>query len=149
MRPARLLRPLRWLPPHLPETLIAQACNHLLHDAIADGQLDELHDRTLRIELHDPRLDLNFTLRHGRIRPAPAGWPLATTIRAQTADLILVLDQRVDPDTLFFRRRLHISGDTSLGLTVKNLLDGIDPEGLPSPPRILLHKIAGALSVEY
>lgn len=149
IRPARLLHPLRWLPPHLPEALIAQACNHLLHDALAEGQLDELDSRELLVELHEPRLDLRFTLAQGRIRPAPPGWPPAVTIRAHAEDLLLVLDRQIDPDTLFFRRRLHISGDTALGLTVKNLLDGLDPERLPSPPRVLLHKIAGATPVEY
>ena len=31
-----------------------------------------------------------------------------------------------DPDTLFFNRKLHIEGDTELGLITKNLLDSVD-----------------------
>lgn len=149
LRPGRLLQPLSGLPPQLPESIIALACSHLLRDAIADGQLDELQGRALRIELHEPRLDLNFTMGQRRIRPAPAAWPPAATIRARTEDLILVLDQRVDPDTLFFRRRLRISGDTALGLRVKNLLDGLDPDQLPRPLRSLLHGMATSASPDY
>lgn len=145
VRPSRLLRPLRWLPPRAVETPVALACNHLLREAIAEGELDGLQDRALHVELHDPRLDLRFTLCRGRIRPAPIGWAPAATIRARVDDLLLVLDQRVDPDTLFFRRRLRVSGDTALGLTVKNLLDGIDPGNLPPPLRRVLHEIADAI----
>lgn len=145
VRPARLLRPLRWLPPQLPESIIALSCSHLLREAIADGQLDDLAGRLLLVELHDPRLDLRFTLERGRIRPAPPHWPPAVTVRAHAEDLLLVLDQRVDPDTLFFRRRLHISGDTAMGLTVKNLLDSLDTDMLPVPVRRLLGGLANTI----
>lgn len=141
-RPARLLRPLQWLPPQLPESIIALSCSLLLREAIADGQLDDLAGRLLLVELHEPRLDLHFTLERERIRPAPRRWPPAVTIRAHAEDLLLVLDQRVDPDTLFFRRRLHVSGDTALGLTVKNLLDSLDTGTLPAPVRRLLCGLA-------
>lgn len=46
--------------------------------------------------------------------------------------------QQEDPDTLFFQRRLLISGETDLGLEVKNLLDAVDPEQLPAVVRELL-----------
>jgi len=31
-----------------------------------------------------------------------------------------------DPDTLFFKRKLQIEGDTELGLITKNLLDSVE-----------------------
>ena len=37
--------------------------------------------------------------------------------------MILMASQKVDPDTLFFNRELTITGDTNLGLEVKNLID--------------------------
>jgi len=47
-------------------------------------------------------------------------------------DLYLIATQRTDPDTLFFQRRLKITGDTELGLALKNLLDTIElSERLP------------------
>ena len=47
-------------------------------------------------------------------------------------DLVLIAGRKQDPDTLFFQRRLKIEGDTELGLEVKNLIDAIDIEQLPS-----------------
>jgi predicted lipid carrier protein YhbT len=38
--------------------------------------------------------------------------------------------RKEDADTLFFRRQLKTSGDTELGLHVKNFLDGLEPETL-------------------
>ena len=49
-------------------------------------------------------------------------------ISASLRDFIALWLREEDPDTLFFARRLTIEGDTDLGLTVKNLLDGIDWE---------------------
>ena len=51
-------------------------------------------------------------------------------------DLLLIAGRKEDPDTLFFQRRLKIEGDTELGLEVKNLIDAIELEHLPS----LVHK---------
>ena len=51
----------------------------------------------------------------------------------RTAFLLLASRQE-DPDTLFFRRRLVIEGDTELGLAVKNLVDSLDPDLMP--PRV-------------
>ena len=52
-------------------------------------------------------------------------------IRGRLRDFVALANQEVDPDTLFFRRRLQISGDTDLGLQVKNLMFGTEITGLP------------------
>jgi predicted lipid carrier protein YhbT len=44
---------------------------------------------------------------------------------------LLLATRKEDADTLFFRRQLKTSGDTELGLYVKNFLDGLEPETLP------------------
>ena len=52
---------------------------------------------------------------------------------------------QVDPDTLFFRRKLAIEGNTELGLTLKNFLDSQDPEQLiPAPVYRLAKHLASA-----
>ncbi|MNT73963.1 SCP-2 sterol transfer family protein [compost metagenome] len=53
------------------------------------------------------------------------------TIRGNWREFLLLASRQEDPDTLFFRRRLVIEGDTELGLTLKNLIDSLDPEVLP------------------
>lgn len=129
--PAALLRPAQWLPHPLLEALVAGATQHLLHDALADHALDLLEGRILAIRIVDPDIRLRFTLAQGRIRSADAGLP-DVTITAAADDLLLLVAQRADPDTLFFHRRLRIAGDTELGLAVKNVLDTIDLSVLPA-----------------
>lgn len=57
-------------------------------------------------------------------------------------DLILIAARKQDPDTLFFQRRLQIEGDTELGLYVKNLMDAIDLDSMPSTLRVALLQLA-------
>ena len=52
----------------------------------------------------------------------------------QPRDYVQLALRNADPDTLFFERRLTISGDTDVGLIVKNALDRIEP---PLPQRLL------------
>ena len=56
-------------------------------------------------------------------------------------DLVLIAGRKEDPDTLFFQRRLSIEGDTELGLEVKNLMDSVDLDLLPTPLKTLLNQI--------
>ncbi len=50
------------------------------------------------------------------------------TFHASAEDFVRLALRLEDPDTLFFNRRLIIEGDTDLGLTVKNMLDGLELE---------------------
>jgi O2-independent ubiquinone biosynthesis accessory factor UbiT len=139
--PAALLRPAQWLPHPLVEALVARVTGHLLHEALADHALDLLEGRILAIRILDPEIRLRFTLAEERIRSADAGLP-DVTITAAADDLLLLVAQRADPDTLFFHRRLRIAGDTELGLAVKNVLDTIDLGALPSALRRALGHLA-------
>ncbi|MBA1147905.1 SCP2 sterol-binding domain-containing protein [Ectothiorhodospiraceae bacterium WFHF3C12] len=111
-----------------------------LREPLADGDLDELEGQTVRVEIHEPRLDLSLTVERGRIMPSRSA--PAVTIRAQAEDLLLVAAQRLDPDTLFFQRRLSMSGDTALGLVVKNVLDTVAAAGLPAALAPWLYRLA-------
>ncbi len=55
------------------------------------------------------------------------------TIRSTVSGFLALALRREDPDTLFFTRRLVMTGDTELGLVVKNVLDAIDWSRLPLP----------------
>jgi predicted lipid carrier protein YhbT len=56
---------------------------------------------------------------------------------AKLADLFRLIRAETDADTLFFQRRLRISGDTELGLIVKNWLDA-------APRPAWLQRMSGA-----
>ena len=53
---------------------------------------------------------------------------------ANLSAYLQLLARQEDPDTLFFNRELEISGDTELGLIVKNMLDAVDWPSLPQLP---------------
>jgi predicted lipid carrier protein YhbT len=87
----------------------------------------------------EPLLGKSFTLEaidlgvRVRIEYGPAGFrarfrsgPTDLTVRASAADYVRLALRREDPDSLFFTRRLVMTGDTDAGLVVKNLLDAID-----------------------
>ncbi len=139
--PQQLLAPAQFLPTPLLETLIARLARELLAEAIADGALDLLEHRLLAVHVTEPTLRLRFTLDDGQLRRGHAG-PADVTITGRAEDLIRLAARRTDPDTLFFQRRLRLSGDTELGLAVKNVLDTVALDTLPRPILSVLAHLA-------
>jgi predicted lipid carrier protein YhbT len=63
----------------------------------------------------------------------PAATPAEALVRGEVTDLLLLASRLEDADTLFFHRRLQLTGDVELGLLVRNLLDRLPWETLPRP----------------
>ena len=61
-------------------------------------------------------------------------------MRGSVTDLLLLAGRLEDADTLFFQRRLVLTGDTELGLTARNLLDRLPWESVPLGLRIVLNR---------
>ena len=85
--------------------------------------LEPLRGKVVRLEILElgtgPQLTLcSFGLRPSFARPD-------VTIRASLRDYVALALRREDADTLFFRRRLVIEGDTALGLALKNGIDSL------------------------
>jgi predicted lipid carrier protein YhbT len=110
----------------------------LLAAPLREGQLDFLDGRRLGIAVSDRGLGWGFELRHGRLRATEA--PAEATVRGSATDLMLLASRLEDADTLFFQRRLELTGDTELGLTARNLLDRLPWESVPLGVRILLNR---------
>ena len=123
------------LPTTPPSLAFSLAANRLLWPALLDLDWQSIVGRRYAIRVKDLGLSLNFTVTQRGFAP-DAGVP-ELTISATARDFVLLLTRREDPDTLFFSRRLVSEGDTELGLSVKNLLDAVDPEAvlcrLPAP----------------
>jgi predicted lipid carrier protein YhbT len=119
-------------PPSLAFSILA---NRLLWPAMQSLDWQPLAGRRYAIRVKDLGLSLRFTV--GQRGFAPDSGTPDLTVSATARDFLLLLARREDPDTLFFSRRLVSEGDTELGLTVKNLLDALDPEAvlrrLPAP----------------
>lgn len=129
--PALLAKPITLIPGRVHASLISTALNKLFHEQIADGELDFLSGRYLRIEVMDVgiRFILSFD---GRNFSAAIGKRSPDLVfRGNLHDFLQLAARREDSDTLFFQRRLKIEGDTDMGLGIKNFLDAIEVETLP------------------
>ena len=119
--------------PYFAQRLAMQrSLNKVFAEAIDDGLFDILDDRWMQLRIHDLGLQWCITKspRSNQLVVARQA-PVEVTIAGNWREFLLLASRQEDPDTLFFRRRLQIDGDTELGLAVKNLIDSLDPESLP------------------
>ncbi len=107
--------------------------NRTLRRQLAEGEFEFLIGRVLTVSITDLEVRWSFSANATGDRIVKATGPADATIRADSAALLLVAARRVDPDTLFFQRRLMVAGDTELGLRAKNLLDTLELDDLPPP----------------
>ncbi|WP_157953694.1 ubiquinone anaerobic biosynthesis accessory factor UbiT [Oceanimonas marisflavi] len=129
-----------WLHAPLLEPLLRRVLAEPLHQ----GELGFLEGRRLQILVPDIEYRLTLTLAGNTLRVLPDA-SADVVIRAAFNDLIRLSNQDCDPDTLFFQRRLLITGDTELGLECKNLLDRLEPGLQPVWFRRLLALMARVL----
>ncbi len=136
----KLLKPtLSIVPFSIQKKSLLTALHSVFKEAITDDDFKFLQDKWLRISVTDLALDWLISFDDGQLIMAKNGsqTDVNVTFSASSEDLLLIAGRKEDPDTLFFQRRLKIEGDTELGLEVKNLIDALDIEQLPS----LVHKI--------
>lgn len=131
LRQRLLALPLRLMPAPVQRHLLEPALNLALRVPIERGDLDFLDQRRLRLRVTDAGCAWRFSLRDGHLVVLADG-EAEVSIRGDLAAFATLAGRKVDPDTLFFQRRLLIEGDTELGLAIKNLLDSLDPEELPA-----------------
>lgn len=91
------------------------------------SELALLEDKLFRVRVLDTGGEACYTYRDGLFRPVFR--PEREADLAFSANLsayLQLLARQEDPDTLFFNRELEITGDTELGLIVKNMLDAVE-----------------------
>ena len=126
----------------LPEPLLRLGATRfidlVLAAPLAAGALDGLAGRRLGVEATD--LDQRWIVAVGQrsLEVLPPATPAEAMVRGEVTDLLLLASRLEDADTLFFHRRLQLTGDVELGLTVRNLLDQLPWESLPRPLRTAL-----------
>lgn len=123
----------RHVPFGMQKLVIEQAMKRLFAEPLDDGEFDVLEGRWLRIEVTDLGMAWSLTRDAVGLRVARNS-PVDVLIRGNWREFLLLASRQEDPDTLFFRRRLVIEGDTDLGLAVKNLVDSLDSDLMP--PRV-------------
>ncbi|MFW5823902.1 MAG: ubiquinone anaerobic biosynthesis accessory factor UbiT [Marinobacter sp.] len=118
------------VPFELKQLVTETALNRLFAAAIADGEFDDFEGRTLRLEIDGGQPGVTLGFWQGRLRTVEG--PGEATIRGGWRAFHQLANRKLDPDQLFFQRRLIIEGDTELGLGIKNLLDSLEWRlGLP------------------
>ncbi|OZG72333.1 hypothetical protein BTA51_16500 [Hahella sp. CCB-MM4] len=132
--------PFRTLPSQVQCLVMRQIIERILGDRIAEGDFDSLVSRRVRISVVDMNLDLEFGLSPQRNVVVTKGQDADTEIRGDALAFMQIATHSVDPDTLFFQRRLLILGDTELGHEVKNLMDSVDIEQIPRPLQNLINR---------
>jgi predicted lipid carrier protein YhbT/chorismate mutase len=139
--PPRRMRPLlRAIPPRWRAHAVSAVLGRALAPLGAGDALAFMHERRLGIEVSDLDLRWIFTWDGGGLRVCDA--PAEATVRGSLTDLLLLASRLEDADTLFFQRRLELSGDTELGLTLRNVLDRLPWEQVPLGLRIALNRLA-------
>jgi predicted lipid carrier protein YhbT len=133
--------PLKFTPFALQRQLLEQVLGWQFRQALADGDLEFLESRWLKIEVRDLELQWFVTVENGRLVVSQQA-EADVSFSGDANDLVLIAARKQDPDTLFFQRRLQIEGDTELGLYVKNLMDAIDLDAMPAPLRVGLLQLA-------
>lgn len=122
-----LALPLRLVPIKAHSLALAKVLTEVMKEAIVEGELDFLEGRKVGIEVDDIGARYRLGLSDGKIRGYGERDPADATITGDLHDLLLLAARREDADTLFFQRRLRMSGDTELGLYLKNFLDAFEP----------------------
>lgn len=118
------------LPRNFVQTSLSIWLNKIFKAAVARGELQFVEQRKVCICVTDLALDFSVSLKKSRLCVALFPSDAEVKLSANTGDLLMMITGRVDPDTLFFRRRLMISGDTELGLELKNFFDRLDAKSL-------------------
>ncbi|MFU8785566.1 ubiquinone anaerobic biosynthesis accessory factor UbiT [Aliidiomarina sp.] len=136
------------LPAPLTNAGLQFTLNQFFKPDLRAGRFSFLAAKTVHVVVADIGLAFYIALNPHHMRPElmvsnPGSQEADILFRGDMNDLLLLITQRVDPDTLFFRRKLMLIGDTELGLELKNLLDTIElHERLPKPLYQLSSEVA-------
>jgi len=102
---------------------------------LPEGELNLLEGKLFRVRINDTGGEASYTYRDGMFRPVfRADRDPDLAFAANLSAYLQLLARQEDPDTLFFNRELEITGDTELGLIVKNMLDAVEWPTLPQLP---------------
>ena len=124
--PAPVAALLSHLPAYPAALALTTARNASVARQLPADVADRLLHKRLRIQVRDARVTLDFTWTGGAFAPRARHAETDLCISASAHDFVRLAQRQVDPDTLFFNRRLAMEGDTELGLLVKNTIDAIE-----------------------
>lgn len=134
----------RIMPTKLENHFVLYQVKRLSQPFLDEGEIDFLDDKVVLVEIAELSAQWLFTKIGNQLIMLEEAEAVSISAKPDvvfngTVDaLVLMASQKVDPDTLFFNRKLSITGDTELGLEVKNLFDQFDLDLLDKPFRKVL-----------
>lgn len=138
--PQALAAPLRLVPASLMSWGSQRAVDAVMAESLASGSLDHLDGRRVGVEVIDLDLRWVIAIEERRVKVLEPAAQAEATVRGSATDLLQLAARREDADTLFFQRRLQLTGDVELGLMVRNMLDQLPWESVPAPLRMALDR---------
>ena len=124
------IKKLAGLLPAYPATQIfVTAFNLTVWKKLQDLDWNGLYGKRFCVVIKDLKMAIHFSVTQKGLQADKAAQP-DVVFTATFLDLIRLALRLEDPDTLFFNRRLLITGNTDIGLRVKNILDGVEFETL-------------------
>lgn len=127
--------------PAFPASVLLSVGANLIFNDEPLQTLAPLFGKPLRIRVIDAEMSFDFMVTPRGFVARNRAPPPVVVISADAGDFLRLAFREVDPDTLFFDRRLSIEGDMELGLLLKNTLDSIDVKRVlrtpPGPLRLL------------
>ena len=131
--PSPLSLPLRAIPSFIHNKALVAMLNRIFHQDLEEGELDFLQDKIVHITIEDAGIEYQLSLNENKLIPGDRNQTPDLFLKGTLHDYMLLASRREDTDALFFSRRLHMQGDTELGLYVKNFLDGMDMDSHKIP----------------
>ena len=131
--PTPLTLPLKVLPSFVHNKVLVTALNRMFTNELKEGELDFLQEKIVHISIEDAGIEYRFTLNNNKLVAADKNCSPDLILQGTVYNYLLLASRQEDTDTLFFSRRLHMQGDTELGLYIKNFLDGMDMDSHKIP----------------
>ena len=120
-----MLSPFKIIPNNISNKAIVVLFNKVFTQAIKEGELDFLFDKWIVIKVNDIGLNFSLSLKDNQLIYRLIG-ESDLVLAGNSCEFLQLLAKKQDPDSLFFQRKLKMSGSTELGLFVKNFLDSFD-----------------------
>ena len=116
----------RRLPVLPPRFALVKTLNLMLERGLLPADMALFNGRKFEIDVLDAGIRVRFSADAEKFTDAPFDGAPDLRLAANAVDFLRMMLREEDPDTLFFKRKLHIEGDTELGLITKNLLDSVE-----------------------
>ena len=116
----------RRLPALPPRFALVKTLNIMLKHGLLPADMSLFDGKKFEIDVLDAGIKVRFTANVEKFIDADFFGTPDLRLAANGVDFLRMMLREEDPDTLFFKRKLQIEGDTELGLITKNLLDSVD-----------------------